>query len=166
MLLRSSHSWFLLTGYFLLFKLVHFLSRLLDLSKLVQGSVLGYAWRLLRLLPGFNKLWGVCGGQVLHLLLFRVLQKGYDEQLLEFLRLDEHLVDAGDDLVDYEVRSSSHQFAFGNCQNVPLCAFQPSRCWWMLAGVSTCSYLSLCAKARLVVVHCRCIVLLQLLHQT
>eukprot|EP00884_Botryococcus_braunii_P014267 jgi/Botrbrau1/22841/Bobra.0065s0002.4 len=40
--------------------------------------------------------------RVLHLLLFRLLNKGYDEQLLEFLAVDEHLVDVGDDLVDYE----------------------------------------------------------------
>jgi hypothetical protein len=42
--------------------------------------------------------------QVLHLLLFRLLKKEYDEKLLEFLAVDEHLVDVGDDLVDYEVR--------------------------------------------------------------
>jgi hypothetical protein len=41
--------------------------------------------------------------QVLHLLLFRLTAKPYDEQLLEFLAVDEHLVDIGDDLVDYEV---------------------------------------------------------------
>ena len=39
---------------------------------------------------------------MLHLLLFRLLGKPDDEQLLSFLRADEQLVDIGDDLTDYE----------------------------------------------------------------
>lgn len=46
--------------------------------------------------------------QVLHLLLYQLTKVPYDEQLLEFLFVDEHLVDIGDDLVDYEVRRPLH----------------------------------------------------------
>ena len=42
--------------------------------------------------------------QVLNLLLYKLTNQPYDEALLEFLFADEHLVDIGDDLVDYEVR--------------------------------------------------------------
>ena len=44
--------------------------------------------------------------QVLHLLLCQLRQPGSvpDEGLMEFLFVDEHLVDIGDDLTDYEVR--------------------------------------------------------------
>ena len=42
---------------------------------------------------------------MLHLLLHRLIPKDYDEHLLGFLAIDEHLVDIGDDLVDYEVRT-------------------------------------------------------------
>lgn len=41
--------------------------------------------------------------QVLNLLLFKLTKRQYDENLLMFLFVDEHLVDIGDDLVDYEV---------------------------------------------------------------
>lgn len=44
--------------------------------------------------------------QVLNLLLYRLTHKAVDEGLMEFLRVDEHLVDIGDDLVDYEVTFS------------------------------------------------------------
>ncbi len=37
--------------------------------------------------------------QVLHLLLFALTQRPYDEQLLTAMRVDEMLVDIGDDLV-------------------------------------------------------------------
>eukprot|EP00873_Tetraselmis_striata_P019488 jgi/Tetstr1/439752/TSEL_028166.t1 len=40
--------------------------------------------------------------RVLNLLLYRLTGREYDEALLEFLRVDEHLVDINDDLVDYE----------------------------------------------------------------
>lgn len=42
--------------------------------------------------------------QVLNLLLYGLTGRPVDEQLMEFLAVDEHLVDIGDDLVDYEVR--------------------------------------------------------------
>ena len=41
--------------------------------------------------------------QVLNLLLFKLTKRRYDEKLLGFLFVDEHLVNIGDDLVDYEV---------------------------------------------------------------
>lgn len=41
--------------------------------------------------------------QVLNLLLYGLTGRSVDEQLMEFLAVDEHLVDIGDDLVDYEV---------------------------------------------------------------
>ncbi len=41
--------------------------------------------------------------QVLNLLLYQLTHRKVDEALMEFLRVDEHLVDVGDDLVDYEV---------------------------------------------------------------
>lgn len=41
--------------------------------------------------------------QVLNLLLFKLTKRQYDDNLLGFLFVDEHLVDIGDDLVDYEV---------------------------------------------------------------
>ena len=40
--------------------------------------------------------------QVLNLLLYALTQREPDQQLLEFLTVDETLVDIGDDLVDYE----------------------------------------------------------------
>ena len=40
--------------------------------------------------------------RVLHLILFRLLEKPYDEPLLALLRVNEHLVDMADDLFDYE----------------------------------------------------------------
>jgi hypothetical protein len=40
--------------------------------------------------------------QVLHLLLHGLLHKPLDEALLAFMRLDEMLIDIGDDLTDYE----------------------------------------------------------------
>jgi hypothetical protein len=39
---------------------------------------------------------------VLHLLLHELLKKPYDERLLQFMRVDEMLIDIGDDLTDYE----------------------------------------------------------------
>jgi hypothetical protein len=41
---------------------------------------------------------------VLNLLLYRLRGAEYCEEVLHFLRVDEMLVDIGDDLVDYEVR--------------------------------------------------------------
>lgn len=41
--------------------------------------------------------------QVLNLLLYQLTKCTYDVTLLKFLFVDEHLVDIGDDLVDYEV---------------------------------------------------------------
>ncbi len=41
--------------------------------------------------------------QVLNLLLYKLSGEEPDAGLLDFLRADEHLVDIGDDLVDYEV---------------------------------------------------------------
>ena len=41
--------------------------------------------------------------QVLNLLMYRLTSMPYNELLLDFLFVDEHLVDIGDDLVDYEV---------------------------------------------------------------
>lgn len=40
--------------------------------------------------------------QVLNLLLYKLTRRPYDDILLGFLFVDEHLVDIGDDLVDYE----------------------------------------------------------------
>lgn len=40
--------------------------------------------------------------QVLNLLLYKLTRRPYDDVLLGFLFVDEHLVDIGDDLVDYE----------------------------------------------------------------
>lgn len=40
--------------------------------------------------------------QVLHLLLHELLHKPLDEMLLSFMRVDEMLIDIGDDLTDYE----------------------------------------------------------------
>ena len=42
--------------------------------------------------------------QVLNLLLYKLTRRPYDDVLLGFLFVDEHLVDIGDDLVDYEAR--------------------------------------------------------------
>lgn len=42
--------------------------------------------------------------QVLNLLLYGVTGRPVDDQLMTFLAVDEHLVDIGDDLVDYEAR--------------------------------------------------------------
>ncbi len=42
--------------------------------------------------------------QVLNLLLYKLTRRPYDDMLLGFLFVDEHLVDIGDDLVDYEAR--------------------------------------------------------------
>ena len=44
--------------------------------------------------------------QVLNLMLYKLTKCPYDDALLAFLSVDEHLVDIGDDLVDYEVRLS------------------------------------------------------------
>lgn len=61
--------------------------------------------------------------QVLNLLLYSLRKAEPDSKLLEFLRVDEHLVDIGDDLIDYEVfscpslaihRSSGHLLLFFN----------------------------------------------------
>ena len=52
--------------------------------------------------PGSIYNWVMCW-QVLNLLLYALTQREPDQQLLEFLAVDETLVDIGDDLVDYEV---------------------------------------------------------------
>lgn len=38
----------------------------------------------------------------MHLLILELLQQPYDNTLLEFMRIDEFLIDIGDDLTDYE----------------------------------------------------------------
>lgn len=43
---------------------------------------------------------------MLNLLLYQLRGAPVDEQLMQFLAVDEHLVDIGDDLVDYEVRAA------------------------------------------------------------
>ena len=48
-----------------------------------------------------------CSCQVLHLLLCQLSGKSVDPTLWDFLCVDEQLVDIGDDLVDYEVHSTS-----------------------------------------------------------
>lgn len=45
--------------------------------------------------------------RLLHHLLFRLQGQQPDRRLLQFLFLDEHLVDIGDDLHDYEARFSA-----------------------------------------------------------
>lgn len=59
------------------------------------------------------------------MLLYKLTQRPYDETLLGFLFIDEHLVDIGDDLVDYEVQHSNsillnaaNNSINGNPQNV------------------------------------------------
>ena len=42
---------------------------------------------------------------MLNLLLYQLRGMPVDERLLQVLAVDEHLVDIGDDLVDYEVRA-------------------------------------------------------------
>ena len=58
--------------------------------------------------------------QVLNLLLHKLTRRPYDTTLLDFLFVDEHLVDIGDDLVDYEVRHMVCTLAmlFGKSTNV------------------------------------------------
>ena len=41
--------------------------------------------------------------------MFKLTKRQYDETLLGFLFVDEHLVDVGDDLVDYEVQRLPQQ---------------------------------------------------------
>ncbi len=41
---------------------------------------------------------------MLNLLLYKLTRRPFDDMLLGFLFVDEHLVDIGDDLVDYEAR--------------------------------------------------------------
>lgn len=48
--------------------------------------------------------------RLLHHLLHSILGTQPDKQLLHFLFLDEHLVDIGDDLHDYEVRAKVLKF--------------------------------------------------------
>lgn len=48
--------------------------------------------------------------RLLHCLLHRVLQKPYDMQLMEFLLVDERLVDIGDDLTDLEDDVAANSF--------------------------------------------------------
>jgi hypothetical protein len=50
----------------------------------------------------------LCGTQVLNLVLQKLLKRSYDAQLMDFLRLDEMLVDIGDDLYDYEASQTLH----------------------------------------------------------
>lgn len=47
-------------------------------------------------------------------MLFTLTKRPYDEALLRFLFIDEHLVDIGDDLVDYEVQCSGQLSAASN----------------------------------------------------
>lgn len=67
--------------------------------------------------------------QVLNLLLHKLTRRPYDTTLLDFLFVDEHLVDIGDDLVDYEVRHMVCTLAmlfgmFTNVQLLSACALQ------------------------------------------
>lgn len=50
-------------------------------------------------------------------MLFKLTKRPYDEALLRFLFVDEHLVDIGDDLVDYEVQYSSQTSAASSAVN-------------------------------------------------
>ena len=50
-------------------------------------------------------------------MLFKLTKRPYDEALLRFLFIDEHLVDIGDDLVDYEVHYKPRLFAACNAVN-------------------------------------------------
>ena len=58
-----------------------------------------------------------CFLQVLNLMLFKLTKRPYNEALLRFLFIDEHLVDIGDDLVDYEVQYKRRIFAACNAVN-------------------------------------------------
>ena len=40
------------------------------------------------------------------MLMLNLTGRSYDDKLIKFLRVDEHLVDIGDDLVDYEVKAT------------------------------------------------------------
>lgn len=55
--------------------------------------------------------------QVLHLLLWQLIGREPPPDLLQFLRVDEMLVDIGDDLTDYEVRGLLHGLLndWGSC---------------------------------------------------
>ena len=53
--------------------------------------------------------------QVLNLLLYALTKRDPDQQLLEFLAVDEMLVDIGDDLVDYEVPVLPPEHVHGHC---------------------------------------------------
>ena len=59
--------------------------------------------------------------QVLNLLLFSLRKQLPQPELLAFLRVDEHLVDIGDDLVDYE------EDILENCFNIYRGALQCQR---------------------------------------
>lgn len=48
--------------------------------------------------------------QVLHLLLLELLKQPHDHALLEFMRVDEMLIDIGDDLTDYEEDVAHNSF--------------------------------------------------------
>lgn len=70
-------------------------------SALFLAQLVDYCSTIKRSMP--------CFLQVLNLLMFKLTKRRYDEALLGFLFVDEHLVDIGDDLVDYEVQHLSHQ---------------------------------------------------------
>ena len=53
--------------------------------------------------------------RVLHCCLIQLLHLGYDERLLAFLRVDERLVDIGDDLTDYEDDVVANSFNIYRC---------------------------------------------------
>eukprot|EP00803_Ostreobium_quekettii_P000365 evm.model.scf_159.4 EVM.evm.TU.scf_159.4 scf_159:33780-34786(-) len=48
--------------------------------------------------------------RILHMLLFLLIKKPYNDTLLEFLRVDECLIDISDDLLDYEEDVLSNSF--------------------------------------------------------
>ena len=54
--------------------------------------------------------------QVLNLLLYGLTGRTVDDQLMAFLAVDEHLVDIGDDLVDYEASSDLNLMLFNPCR--------------------------------------------------
>ena len=57
--------------------------------------------------------------RVLNLLLYKLTGRPYDDAELEFLRVDEHLVDINDDLVDYE--KDLHRNSFNIYRGFVLC---------------------------------------------
>jgi hypothetical protein len=57
----------------------------------------------------------------MHLLLLELLQQPYDSSLLEFMRIDEMLIDIGDDLTDYEDDVVANSFNIFRGELLPGC---------------------------------------------